>query len=94
MKTENITVHEKLKTKDKFNDLLQSEKKIMEDNLNSKLNEYQEKLEEKTRQYKDLHDKHEKVEKDFRELVIKIKIKISKKNLLFKCHFKNLKLKF
>ncbi len=70
LKSENLTVHEKLKTKDKFNDLLQSEKKIMEDNLNSKLNEYQEKLEEKTKQCKDLHDKYEKLEKDFRELVI------------------------
>lgn len=70
MKTENITVHEKLKTKDKFNDLLQSEKKIMEDNLNSKLNENQEKLEEKTKQFKDMQDKYEKLEKDFRELVI------------------------
>ena len=28
---------EKLKTKDKFNDLLQSEKNLMEENLNSKI---------------------------------------------------------
>lgn len=69
MKTENATVHEKLRTKDKFNDLLQSEKKITEDNLNAKLNEYQDKLDEKTKQYKDLQEKFDKLEKEFRELV-------------------------
>jgi len=72
LKIENANVHEKLRTKDKFNDLLQSEKKIMEDNLNVKLNEYQDKLDEKTKQFKELQEKFDKLEKEFRELVLSL----------------------
>lgn len=71
MKNENINILDKIKTKDKFVDLLQTEKNIIEDNLNSKLTECQFKLEEKVRFCKELQDKTEKLEKDFKELVIK-----------------------
>ena len=61
---------EKLKTKDKFNDLLQTEKNVMEDNLNSKISEIQIKFEEKNNNVKDLQDKIDKLEKIFKDLVI------------------------
>jgi len=42
----------------------------MEDNLNSKLNECHEKLDEKVKQYKDLQEKFDILEKEFKELVM------------------------
>ena len=61
---------EKLKTKDKFNDLLQNEKNIMEDNLNSKISEIQIKFEEKNNTLKDLQDKFDNLDKEYKDLVI------------------------
>ena len=50
---------------------------MIEDNLNSKNLESQNKLDEKSKQFKELQEKFEKSEKDFKELVIKILFKLS-----------------
>jgi len=58
-----------LKTKDKFNDLLQSEKKINEENLNAKLTEIQNKFEDKNKMFKELKENFNKLEKEYKDLV-------------------------
>ena len=60
---------EKLKTKDKFNDLLQSEKNLMEENLNSKIGEIHNKFEEKNKTAKDLKKNFDKLDKEYKDLV-------------------------
>jgi len=60
---------EKISIKDKTIFALQAEKKINEDNLNSKNCDLQIKLEEKCNLNKELEDKLEKFEKDIKELV-------------------------
>lgn len=73
MKSENFSLLEKLKTKDKFNDLLQSEKNLIEDNLNSKITDIQNKFDEKNKIIKDLKDNYDSLDKEFKGLV-KIKL--------------------
>ena len=58
-----------MKTKDKFNDLLQSEKKINEENLNAKLTEIQNKFEDKNKMFKELKENFNKLEKEYKDLV-------------------------
>jgi hypothetical protein len=60
---------EKINIKDKAIFSLQAEKKINEDNLNSKNTDLQIKLEEKSILNKELEEKLEKFEKDIKELV-------------------------
>lgn len=69
MKNENSLITEKLKSKEKFNDLLKSEKEVLEDKFNAKISDFSNKYEEKNKAYKELQEKYEILEKENKELV-------------------------
>jgi len=68
-KQENSMLIEKINLKEKNLFTIQAEKKINEDNFNTKILEMQHRLEEKNKLCKELEDKNEKLEKDLKELV-------------------------
>ena len=70
-----MSLLEKLKTKDKFNDLLQTEKNQIEENLSAKLSEVQKKLQEKSNSFKELQEKMDLLLKENKKNSVKKIIK-------------------
>ena len=71
LKQENYNLSEKINMKDKNFYTLQIEKKMNDDSYNNKLLDLQIKYEEKNLHFKELEEKKDKIEKDFKEMLLK-----------------------